>query len=196
MKKWLLVICAVLLCACSSSPNDSENTGCDAENLVQAEENNADMSGYGTLGDAEHVFYEKSMEEIISMFEEKQSGIIYFGYVGCPWCAEALPIMDEVAKAKNLTISYAPVRDEANQFLLTKEVQEKLFPYLDAYLPDDEDGEKSMYVPLVVVVKNGEAIAAHEGTVDTHPAYDRNMNDSEKIELTNIYQDMFAKIAC
>ena len=32
--------------------------------------------------------------------------------------------------------------------------------------------------------------------VESHDAHERQMTDSEKIELTNTYQDMFAEIAC
>ena len=53
-----------------------------------------------------------------------------------------------------------------------------------------------MYVPFVAVVKNGQVIAAHEGTVGTHNAHERVMNDSEIIELTNTYEDMFDQLVC
>ncbi|MFR9256884.1 MAG: hypothetical protein ACLVJ6_16070 [Merdibacter sp.] len=53
-----------------------------------------------------------------------------------------------------------------------------------------------MYVPYVFVIRDGKVISAHEGTVESHDAHERQMTDSEKIELTNTYQDMFAEIAC
>ena len=53
-----------------------------------------------------------------------------------------------------------------------------------------------MYVPFVVVVKDGEVIAAHEGTVSSHNAHERTMTDSGIIELTNTYQDMFDQLVC
>ena len=66
----------------------------------------------------------------------------------------------------------------------------------DAFLEEDDEGEKRMYVPYVFVIRDGKVISAHEGTVESHDAHERQMTDSEKIELTNTYQDMFAEIAC
>ena len=190
MKKFVVVFLALMMCACSAQ----DQGGC-PENMVEESGERADMSAYGTLDDEEHVFYKKSMDEIITMFEEKQSGLIYFGYVGCPWCAEAIPIMDEVAKVRGLTISYAETFD-GESYTLQGDVRETIYSYLNDFLSENDDGEKTMYVPFVVVVKNGEVIAAHEGTVSSHNAHERLMNDSEIIELTNIYEDMFDLLVC
>ena len=190
MKKIMTIFLAFLMCACSVQ----KTSGCPV-NVVEATGTRADMSGYGTLDDEEHVFYKKTMDEIIDMFDNDQSGLIYFGYVGCPWCSEAIPIMDEVAKSKGLTICYAETYD-GEKYTLEGDVREKIFSYLDAFLSENDEGEKTMYVPFVVVVKNGEVVAAHEGTVDSHNAHERLMNDSEIIELTNIYEDMFDLLVC
>lgn len=188
MKKIMTALLAVLLCACTAQG------GC-PEKMVEESGERADMSGYGTLSDTEHVFYEKTMEDVITMFEDGQSGILYFGYVGCPWCAEALPIMNEAAKARGLTIVYAPTYD-GEKYTLQGDVRETIFSYLNDFLSENEEGEKTMYVPFVAVVKNGQVVAAHEGTVGTHNAHERVMNDSEIIELTNTYEDMFDQLVC
>lgn len=190
MKKIMIAFAALLLCACSSG-----GSGSCPERMIEPSGERADMSGYGTLEDAEHVFYEKTMDEIVTMFEEKQSGIIYFGYVGCPWCAEAIPIMNEVAKTRGLTICYAPTYD-GEKYTLQGDIRETIFSYLNDFLSENDEGEKTMYVPFVVVVKDGEVIAAHEGTVSSHNAHERTMTDSEIIELTNTYQDMFDQLVC
>ena len=88
----------------------------DARVLVQESGERADMSGYEMLEDDEHVFYQKTMEEVLALFEEGKSAIVYLGYVGCPWCEEAVPIMNEVAKAKGLTICYAPTYDDGEVY--------------------------------------------------------------------------------
>lgn len=190
MKRLLIAMLSVMLCACSSA---SAGNGC--ENLVQESGERANMSGYEMLEDDEHVFYQKTMEEVLALFEEGKSAIVYLGYVGCPWCEEAVPIMNEVAKAKGLTICYAPTYDDG-EYTITDEIEEQLYSYLDAFLEEDDEGEKRMYVPYVFVIRDGKVISAHEGTVESHDAHERQMTDSEKIELTNTYQDMFAEIAC
>ena len=190
MKKMLIAMLSVMLCACSSA---SAGNGCD--NLVQESGTRADMSGYDMLEDEDHVFYQKTMQEVLDLFAQGKSAVVYLGYVGCPWCEEAVPVMDEVAKAKGLTICYAPTYTDG-EYTITDEIEEQLFGYLNDYLEEDDEGEKRMYVPFVFVIRNGEVVAAHEGTVESHDAHERQMTDSEKIELTNIYQDMFDEIAC
>ncbi|WP_075877265.1 TlpA family protein disulfide reductase [Merdibacter massiliensis] len=190
MKKIMILLIAIFMCGCSAQGNDA----C-PEKMLEQEGERADMSAYGTLTDQEHVFYEKTMEDVLSIFENKQSAIVYFGYVGCPWCAEAIPIMDEVAKAKGLTICYAPTYD-GEKYTLQGDIRNKIFSYLNDFLSEDDDGNKAMYVPFVVVIKDGTVVSAHEGTVSTHNAHERVMNDSEIIELTNIYQDMFDALVC
>lgn len=190
MKKILIAMLSVMLCACSSA---SAGNGCD--NLVQESGTRADMSGYDMLEDEDHVFYQKTMQEVLDLFAQGKSAVVYLGYVGCPWCEEAVPVMDEVAKAKGLTICYAPTYTDG-EYTITDEIEEQLFSYLNDYLEEDDEGEKRMYVPFVFVIRNGEVVAAHEGTVESHDAHERQMTDSEKIELTNIYQDMFDEIAC
>ena len=45
------------------------------------------------------------MQEALSVFQ-KESAILYFGYPSCPWCVEALPVMNEVMKADKQHILY------------------------------------------------------------------------------------------
>ena len=57
MKKIMIAFAALLLCACSSGGSG----GCPVQ-MIEPSGERADMSGYGTLEDAEHVFYEKTMD--------------------------------------------------------------------------------------------------------------------------------------
>ena len=106
----------------------------------------------------------------------------------------AVQMLRQYAK-QPLTIGYAPTYDDG-EYTITDEIEEQLYSYLDAFLEEDDEGEKRMYVPYVFVIRDGKVISAHEGTVESHDAHERQMTDSEKIELTNTYQDMFAEIAC
>lgn len=57
-----------------------------------------DMSDYDGFQDRDNVFVKSDMAEAIQLFQNKKDAILYFGFPDCPWCIEALPIMDESAK--------------------------------------------------------------------------------------------------
>ena len=46
------------------------------------------------------------------MLENKESGIVYFGFSDCPWCQEALPILKQVLEEQKLNCYYVQTRDE------------------------------------------------------------------------------------
>lgn len=191
----LLLVCALLTACTSTKP---EKAGEPSENYCNDETNagtcglgGMDMSDYDGFQDRDNVFVKSDMAEAIQLFQNKKDAILYFGFPDCPWCIEALPIMDESAKAHKKTIYYIQTRDK-NKKLLYSEAQKKaLFPYVDAFLKTDKKGEKKLYVPFVVVVKKGKAIKANIGTVEGHDAHERKMNEKEKRQLRKIYDAMF-----
>lgn len=134
-------------------------------------------------------------EEALSFFKEKKSGLLYFGFENCPWCQEALPILREEAKRQNVSIHSILTRDENNELLYTEEQKQEIIPYLQDYMSKNEEGELTLYVPLVVVVKDGKAIEGHVGTVDDHDAHARKMTEEEKQELQKKYEDLLAQLS-
>ena len=57
---------------------------------------------------------------------------------------------------------------------------------------NDED-VLTLYVPLVLVVKNGKVIDGHEGTSESHDATERKMTNDEKEQLTKIYTKLMSE---
>lgn len=199
MRKLTVSIALLLLFGCSAKPVDkAKNTekycgdevkeaGCDIN--VKA-----DMSGYKDFNLKENQFTASSMKNALAMFKEQKSGILYFGFPKCPWCIEAIPILNEVAKADNIHIQYIRTRDDDKKLLYTEEQKKELIPYVKQYLKKDDEGKYALFVPFVVVVKDGKAIRGHIGTVDSHDAKKREMNKQEKTELKAIYESMFSKL--
>jgi len=132
------------------------------------------------------------------------SGVIYFGFAGCPWCRNAVPVLLNAAKGAELdTIYYVNVRpdskkendirdeytlDNRNKAKKTKDAKESYYQVLlalannlnDYVLKTDSGkkvntGEKRLYAPTVVVVKKGVVVGFHEGTFDEHEM-DKNGN--------------------
>lgn len=194
MKKticWLFI--SLLLCSSCSANNkkqeDKGPKGCDGDEVCDVTDR-ADMTSYEGFMDEKHQFIEVPMSDFLLKLDAGATGIYYFGYTTCPWCVEAVPIMNEVAKELDLNIFYIDKKAET-----TKEEDSKA---IEARIPDkldkDDDGKPHLYVPYVITIKEGEITSYHTGTVDSHDAHERKMNDKEKAELKKIYQEMFETV--
>lgn len=183
MKKISLLLLTFCLCACQVQQPKTSNKkfACDA-NEVSKDCTTKDTSST--------TFKEISFDDAISYFTEKKSGVLFFGFRSCPWCKEARPILKKVAKKYNVDIQYIKTRDDDENRIYTDEQKEKIEPYIQDYMSKNNDGVLTLYVPLVLVVKNGVVQDGHEGTVDSHDATKRKMTKDEKEELTTIYKKL------
>lgn len=197
MKKTMIFILALLLVGCSVNTDKEKDKAAycdDGEEGVCSITKSADMSSYENFTDKSNQFVKSNMKEMLTMFKEKKSGVVYLGYPDCPWCIEALPVMNEIAKAEETKISYVQTRDSEKKLLYSEEEKKELIPYVEQYLNKDEDGAYQLYVPFMVVIKDGKAVAGHIGTVDGHDAHERKMTKEESEDLKKIYQEMFDKL--
>ena len=144
--------------------------------------------------DADVDFDLLTIEESIDFFDSKKTGVLYFGFEDCPWCQEILPILEESATEANIPIHYVKTRygkDQDYKHTYSPEQKERLAVHLKDYMSENEEGELTLYVPLVVVVVDGIAIDAHVGTVEGHDAHERNITEKEKAIVRNKYKKMF-----
>lgn len=187
MKKIGIVILACLfLMGCS---RDNRYSG--VINTIDLDYEAADMSGYEDFTETDHVFRQITMHEALRLFEEEGSALVYFGYTHCPWCIEAVPIMNEAAKASGLPIYYVDAMDKEGQ---QEGDLDQIKQYTAQYLSKDSEGELKFYVPVVFVIRNGETVDAHISTLSSHDAYERKLSESEQKELYNIYMKMFERL--
>lgn len=199
MKKTVLCILLVLLCGCSTSTTDKQKTEEDGTSYCDDSKGcgfgeKADMSGYKDFDTKNSMFEESDMEHLLTAIKEKKTGIFYLGFPKCPWCEEAIPVLNDIAKENNQNIAYVQTRDDASELIYTPDQKKALISYASAYMNQDDKGEYQIYVPFVLVIKEGKVVAGHVGTVDGHDAHERKMNDQEKKELQTIYEDMFKKL--
>lgn len=191
MKKHIWLLCFFLIIVgCSNKSKDDENNvrGCDGDDICDISDQ-ADMSGYETMKDADHRFVSIQMNDFLIKMENKESGIFYFGYESCPWCKEAVPIMNEVAKEQSLNIYYIDKKAETSDEATVGKVEEVLSDILT-----EMDGKPHLYVPEVVVVKDGNVMDHHLGTIGDYDAHERTMTSQEAAQLKQRYQEMFSKI--
>lgn len=141
------------------------------------------------------------------------TGLIYFGFSNCPWCRNAVNVLQYVNADKILYFDLKDKRDtyEVVNGVLTKtkdgtkeyyEVLEILNNILDDYEIDDNSntykvGEKRIYVPLVVGVLNGKIVGYHLDTVELNEGqspYDL-LDENQKSKLKLIYDEINTKVS-
>lgn len=161
-----------------------------------------------------------SYDEIFEVLKSG-TGVIYFGFPECPWCRNLVPVMLSAAKEVEIdTIYYLNIKDDRDVLMLNEngdiitekegnkkyfELVEKLDSILDDYILTDNDGksvsagEKRIYTPLLIFVKNGKIIAHHTDTVDsqTNPYVALNDRQSEELLLKLInYMSKISASVC
>lgn len=152
-------------------------------------------------------FVYSSVNDAIKVLENG-TGIIYFGYASCPWCRNAVNVLQHVNASEILYVDMSDQRDayEVIDGVLTKtkdgtDGYYKLLELLDSVLEDYivdgvSTGEKRMYVPLVVGIKEGEIVGSHEATVDLNDgqtAYNA-LTSSQQEELKDVYDEITSKV--
>ena len=115
---------------------------------------------YSTMS-SDNRFTYRSIQEIINILK-RGTGVVYLGFPECPWCSEYVIHLNEVATASGITkIYYKNILNERKNN--TEEYQE-LVSILSDYLRYDEEGNKRIYVPAVIVVKEGKIIGFDDET--------------------------------
>lgn len=155
----------------------------------------ADMSGYSTLNDSEHVFIESDVKEMAEMMDEKDTFTVYFGYDNCPWCLEAVPLLDEIAKDNKEYVYYIDTRKDPEwKSNLDLKDYDLVVDKLGDYLSYDEDGVKHLYTPHVFFIKDGSVVYDHEGTIEGHDAHEESLTDEETEQVKSYYEEGFSKL--
>lgn len=154
-------------------------------------------------------------DELLDVIKNK-SGIIYLGFPGCPWCRSALPVLLDVVKDNDInTIYYLNIKEDRDAFVvkdgkLEYQVDEngneikgaegyfKLMDALDKHLTEYvisyeekeyETGEKRIYAPTIIFVRDGKVLGLHVSTVSSHKSGFDKMNNEQIEELYGIYEE-------
>lgn len=155
-----------------------------------------------------------SYDEIIDIINNK-TGIIYLGYPECPWCRSAIPVLLDAAKNNKINkIYYLNIKKERDSYIIEdgkltlalddngKEIKgtKNYFRLLDAlknnlsdYIisfdgQDYEVGEKRIYAPSVIFVKDGKVLGIHVSTVESQIDPYKKLNNNQYEELYDIYE--------
>ena len=152
----------------------------------------SDMSGYEGFTDTDHVYIDMTVEDMVKAMDAESTIIVYFGFDHCPWCIEAVPVLNSVAKAYNTKIGYINTRLKSDWKSNTDiDDYDKVVEYLGDHLEYDSDGIKHLYTPHVFFIRKGEVVYDHQGTLEGHNATERKMTNEEKAQLAQIYEEGF-----
>ncbi len=150
------------------------------------------------------------VDEELKDFLDSGTGIIYFGFNECPWCRNAVPVLIDALKERNIKEAYyldvKDIRDEKKldeegKIITTKEgsdsyklILEKLNSYLPSYEGLNDESIKRLYVPAVLFMKNGEIVGIHSNTVESQTDPSIPLNEEQYKELKNIYLNNIDKV--
>lgn len=146
---------------------------------------------------------------------QKETGVIYFGANWCPWCRNAIEVLIDVAKQKKekkiyyldmdkVRNTWELVNGNLNKVTNEEEGYYDLLKALDSILGDQtytltdefgnihDTGEKRIYMPLIIGVKNGKILKNHTGTItlkEEQTKYDK-LTKEQKQDLKKIYSEL------
>lgn len=110
---------------------------------------------------SDNPFVYRNVDQIINILE-KGTGVVYLGFPECPWCQAYVPYVEEVAKKVGIDkIYYFNIKDDRKN---NTEEYQKIVKILDVYLPNDDEGNKRIYVPAIIVVQNGKIVEFDDET--------------------------------
>lgn len=179
MKKFLVLVLSILLilplAGCSKS--DASRFKEEYESLNGEVSNGKEMRVLNIS--SKNPFVYKEAKDIVSMIKDGNTFVVYFGFARCPWCRSVLPNLIKVADELDINKIYyvdvlnirdAIAIDENGNPYKKKDADEsyyELLKQLDGVLEDYiiskdgkeyKTGEKRIYAPNIVVVRNGEVI--------------------------------------
>lgn len=109
----------------------------------------------------DNYFVYRNSEEIIKILEHG-TGAVYIGFPECPWCQAYVPMLNEVADIEGLEkIYYYNILEDRKD---NTDNYKKIVSLLNEHLQYDDEGNKRVYVPAVIVVSEGEIIGFDDET--------------------------------
>ena len=155
-----------------------------------------------------------SANDIITMMDNNETFVVYFGFADCPWCRSVLPTLLDVADDLKIDkIYYVDVKeirnkldvDDEGNVIIVKEGSEGYIGLLKRFDDVLEDytleydgeeiktGEKRIYAPNVVSIVNGVAKELETGISDKQEDAYQELTDEMKKET---YDKFKCSIKC
>ena len=217
-KETIIIITLPILCAIADILSYVKliNTEVDAIKFVKEYEELNEKEGYIKLNiDKNNPIKYADYDELLEVIENG-TGIIYLGFPECPWCRNALPVLFDAAKDNDVDlIYYMNILNERDAYTVEDgevvfakdedgndkngtegyfDLLEALDKHLDDYVITHENkeyevGEKRIYAPSVIFVRDGKVLGIHVSTVDSQKDPRKELTKKQYEELYTIYEN-------
>lgn len=200
MKKKVLCLTIIVLLLCGCSNRDSSKFKKEYESINGQKVSETNFQRTINI-ENDNPFIYSSAEEVIKMMDDKETFFVYFGDKQCPWCRSTIEKCIESAKKNGIgKIYYINIWDNDHNEILRdkyklnddnevelviagsdsyKELLNRFDSLLEDYTLNDENGnkikvgEKRIFAPNYLYIKDGEAIKLIDGiSVLQNGAYD------------------------
>lgn len=145
---------------------------------------------------------------------DSNSAIIYIGAPWCPWCRNAIPVLFDLAEKYEVeNIYYIELDDIKSNYEVENgklkqtskgtddyyALLDKLKDRLDDYVITDDDGkkydtgEKRIFMPYVIAVRDGEVVGDKVGTVTLNSGQNKydSLTQEQVEQLTKTYEKLY-----
>lgn len=168
-------------------------TGCNTVEVTKVkDDNNTDAikfhDEYETV-QKENIYEYATYNNVIDTIKN-ETGIIYLGFPTCSLCKEVTPILNDVAKSKNIDkILYYNFKDIREN---NTEEYVQLASLLSTYIKEDEEGNKKIKAPTIIFVNKGTIVGVYIGTIS--PDSEEIITDVEKSNLNKNLSSLIDKM--
>lgn len=168
-------------------------TGCSTVSVTKVKDDTKTdairfSSEYSTVK-KDNVYKYSTYSNVMDTLKNK-TGIIYLGFPSCALCKEITPILNEVAKEKDIKeVLYYNFKDMRDNN--TTEYQE-LADKLSDYIKTDDEGNKRIQAPTVIFVNKGNIVAVYIDTINFDS--EEIMTDEEKNTLKQNFESLVDKM--
>lgn len=154
-------------------------------------------------------------KELLNKLDNKDTFIIYFGFNDCPWCRSIIETLISTLKDNGIReVYYVDIKEIRDQYIVkdeelvktkegTKEYMrliKKLSKVLSEYNITDENnneistGEKRIYAPNIVGIKDGEAVIMKTGISDKEKNPYMKLTNAMKKDTKNQIEKVISKV--
>lgn len=141
--------------------------------------------------DKDNVFVYRTFEEINKILENG-TGLIFLGFPECPWCRGYAPIINEVAKQEKLEkVYYFNIKKDRED---NTELYQKAVKLLGDNLRYDDEGNRRIYAPTLIAVKNGKIVGFDDTRYWNNKSYETPEDFWNKEDLTSMKEKLVKMI--
>ena len=179
-KKLLLIIPLVLTFILVGCTKEEKET--DSEKFAKE---------YNTVTDDNYFVY-RNIDEIIKILEHG-TGVVYLGFPECPWCQAYVPMLNEIADIEGLEkIYYYNIYEDRKN---NTDSYQKIVNIIGDYLQYDDEGNKRIYVPAIIVVSEGQIIGFDDETAYDTKGFDKPEEYWTKEEVSDLKKKLTTMIS-